>query len=159
MGVVVHTLAFAAVLFGVWLLLSGQYVPLLLAIGALSVGLVLVVSERMQVRDLDVSRYVVRGWGYWGWLTVEVVKANLDVARCVLAGNSAISPRLVRLKASQKTDLGKVAYANSITLTPGTVTVDIDGDELLVHALTSEFADALQGGEMDRRMCRLEGED
>jgi multicomponent Na+:H+ antiporter subunit E len=156
---VVHTLLLAGVLSGVWLLLSGHYAPLLLGIGALSVALVLLVANRMQVRDIDVLRYVVRGWGYWYWLTVEVVKSNLDVARCVLAGESAISPRLVRLKASQKTDLGKVTYANSITLTPGTVTVDVSGDELLVHALTREAAAALEAGEMDRRVRLLEGED
>jgi len=66
---------------------------------------------------------------------------------------------MVKVKASQKTHLGMVAYANSITLTPGTVSVDLREDgEITVHALTLEAAEDLQAGVMDRRVVRLEGE-
>ena len=155
-----HSISLATILFGLWLLLSGHYVPLLLTVGLLSVGLAVFIAVRMDVIDHETVRHMVRyhllGFRYWPWLAAEVVKANLDVARRVVSRGPDISPRLVRLKVSQKSDLAKVIYANSITLTPGTVTVDIDEDEFVVHALTREAAEALQGGEMDRRVHDLE---
>ena len=92
---------------------------------------------------------------YWGWLLIEIFKANIDVAKLILAPRLALSPRMIRVKATQSTDMGVVIYANSITLTPGTVTVDIDGDELVVHAITREFADGLTGGDMGDRVTAL----
>src|SRR3546814_8049609 len=86
----------------------------------------------------------------WGWLLIEIVKASIDVSKLILAPRLALSPRMVRVKATQPTDTGVVIYANSITLTPGTVTVDIDGDELLVHAITQDMADGLAGDMGDR---------
>ena len=67
-----------------------------------------------------------------------------------------IDPVMIRLKAGQVTEMGQVIYGNSITLTPGTITVDIDDGELLVHALTQSGADGLAEGEMDRRITALE---
>ena len=69
-----------------------------------------------------------------------------------------ISPCLIRLRASQSTDLGQVIYANSITLTPGTITLDVRDDIILVHNLTDEMADDLLTNEMDRRVTQLEGD-
>lgn len=83
------------------------------------------------------------------------IRSNLDVTRRIWTPGRAISPTLVRIKSSQKTALGKVIHANSITLTPGTVTLSIEGDEILVHALTSRDAEILEGGEMDRRVSNL----
>jgi len=94
---------------------------------------------------------------YWLWLIKEVVVANVAVARCVWQGASSISPSIIKVKANQKTDLGIVIYANSITLTPGTVSIDLEGNEITVHALTKESAADLLTGEMDRRVCRVEG--
>jgi multicomponent Na+:H+ antiporter subunit E len=150
-------LALGASLFALWLLLSGHYGPLLLSVGLLSVALVVTITARMQAVDPALTRCSIRAWRYWPWLALEVVKANIDVGRRILAPRMDISPRFFRLKAGQKTDLGKVIYANSITLTPGTVTVDVSGEELLVHALTREAAAALEEGEMDRRVRELEG--
>ncbi len=74
-----------------------------------------------------------------------------------MAPSLPINPCLFRVEATQREELGKVIYANSITLTPGTVTVDIDGDELVVHALSDSTKDDLETGEMDRRVTALEG--
>jgi multicomponent Na+:H+ antiporter subunit E len=74
-----------------------------------------------------------------------------------LSPSLPISPTIIHVRASQKSDLGKVIYGNSITLTPGTVAIDIDGDKIEVHALTREAAQALRDGDMDRRVTRLEG--
>ena len=101
-------------------------------------------------------------WGaliYWPWLLVEIVKANIDVVRRVLSPSLPVSPTMLRVKASQKSDLGQVIYANSITLTPGTISVDVANGEILVHALSREGAEDLVGGEMDRRVVRMVGKD
>lgn len=82
--------------------------------------------------------------------------ANIDVARRILNPKLPIAPMMIRVKASQKGDLARVIFANSITLTPGTVSVDMQGDEIAVHALTPEAAEFDETGEMDRRVSRLE---
>ena len=81
----------------------------------------------------------------------------MDVALRILNPGLPISPRLVRVRAGQRTDVGRVLYANSITLTPGTVTIDTEGDTITVHALTAEAAAGVESGEMDRRASRAEG--
>jgi multicomponent Na+:H+ antiporter subunit E len=156
-----HAISLAAVLFGLWLLLSGHYVLLLLGLGVLSVIMVVVIALRMDVVDKEghpvhLGAKVLR---YWPWLLWEIVKANIDVARLILNPRMPISPTIVRLKTTQKSELGRVIYANSITLTPGTVSIDIDGSQIEVHALTRAAADALRSGDMDRRVTRLEGGD
>lgn len=94
---------------------------------------------------------------YLIWLAKEVVIANIAVARCVWLGKKSISPRIIVVTANQKSDLGIVIYANSITLTPGTVSIDLEGNNIVVHALNEESAADLLTGEMDRRVCRVEG--
>ena len=67
-----------------------------------------------------------------------------------------IAPRIVRVNGTQKTDLCRVIFANSITLTPGTVSLDLDEEDIVVHALTEEAADDVQSGDMDSRVTALE---
>ena len=83
-----------------------------------------------------------------------MAKANLDVAYRVITGK--IRPGIVRLSTGLSTDFGVTLLANSITLTPGTVTVRLDGGDILVHAIAREVGDDLASGEMDRRVTRLE---
>src|SRR3546814_8150937 len=94
---------------------------------------------------------------YWPWLLLEIVKSNIDVARRILDPALPISPTMIRVKASQKTELGRVIYANSITLTPGTVSVQLADGTIEVHSLTAEGAESLEEGEMDRRVTAMEG--
>lgn len=96
---------------------------------------------------------------YWGWLMVEIVKANLDVAKCVLFPKKHLRPSLFLSKITQTSDLGRVIYANSVTLTPGTVTVDLHEDNILVHALTIGSADGVKSGEMDQKVTKVMGEE
>ncbi|MDA0340121.1 MAG: Na+/H+ antiporter subunit E [Proteobacteria bacterium] len=154
----VHIVGLGASLFGFWLLMSGHFGPLLISLGGASVLLVLYIAHRMDLYDRETFPMHLKGWifGYWGWLAKEVFKANIDVAKIVLAPSLPISPRVVRVKATQKTDLGMVIFANSITLTPGTVAVDIEGDEIIVHALSQELADGVLNGDMDGRVTALE---
>lgn len=157
---VLHAISLGAVLFGTWLLLSGFLEPLLLILGVASCALVVVITMRMDIIDRE-GHPIHLSWrapGYWAWLTWEIVEANIDVARRVLDPALPISPTMVRLEASQKSDLGLVIYANSITLTPGTISVDVEPGAILVHAIAREGAESLVEGEMDRRVTRMAGE-
>lgn len=142
-----------------WLLLSGMFTPFLLAAGAGSALAVLAVAHRMDVVDHE-GHPMHLGWqavfNYWPWLAVEIVKSSLDVSRRILHPRLPISPTLVRFKPSQTTHLGLVIHANSITLTPGTISVEVAPGEFLVHALTTEGAAGLAGSEMDRRVAAME---
>ena len=154
-----HAISLAIVLYGLWLLLSGLYSPLLLGFGAFSVSIVIVIALRMDIADREGHpiHLTPKALLYWPWLGWEIVKANVDVARCILDPRLPISPTLVRLNASQKSELGIVIYANSITLTPGTVSMDIERGRIEVHALTRATAKSLQRGDMDRRVTEMEG--
>jgi multicomponent Na+:H+ antiporter subunit E len=153
-----HVVGLGASLMAFWLVMSGFFTPLLLSLGAASVLLVLYIAHRMELYDRETFPFHLKGhvFKYWGWLAKEIFKANIDVAKIVLAPKMPISPRVVRVKATQKTDLGLVIFANSITLTPGTVTIDIEGDEMIVHALSQELADGVLNGDMDGRVTAFE---
>ena len=158
-GVVAHALSLGSVLFGTWLVLSGHYNPLLIGLGLASCAVVVFITHRMDVIDHEGHpiHLTWRALLYWPWLVVEIVKANFDVARRILPGGPAISPTMLRVRATQANDLGRVIFANSITLTPGTVSVELREGDILVHALSREAADGLAEGEMDRRVTKMSG--
>lgn len=154
-----HAISLGLVLFSTWLLLSGYFEALLLVFGVLSCAIVLIVVHRMDVVDHE-GHPVHLGWRilpYWVWLLVEIVKSNVEVARMILAPRMPIGPVMVRVPTSQHGELGQVIFANSITLTPGTVSIRVSGREILVHAITQGMADDLLRGEMDRQVTRMEG--
>jgi multicomponent Na+:H+ antiporter subunit E len=146
------------ILFAIWLLWSGLYMPLIIGLGALSCLICVWITVRMRAEDAEPFhlRPALRAVAYFPWLIKEIAAANWNVVRIVLTPGLPIDPVVVRVKASQHSGLGRVVYGNSITLTPGTLTVDVDGDQLTVHALTRAGARALQGGEMNARVARLE---
>lgn len=136
-----------------WFTLSGETAPLFLVLGALSLVLVLWLAARLRIIDRDASPYhrIVQMLVYLGWLLVEIVKANVAVIARIVGPGHAIDPVMVNLKTSARTDLGKALFANSITLTPGTVTVDVEGDALKVHALVREASTPPSFADMDRK--------
>lgn len=141
--------------------MSGIFEPLILILGVFSCALVVVIAMRMDVIDHEAVpvHLTFKVLLYWPWLLWEIVKANIDVTKRVL-GFADISPTMVRIKATQKTDLGIVIFANSITLTPGTISIDVDEEGyILVHALSRDGTVGLEGGDMDRRVTELEGHD
>jgi multicomponent Na+:H+ antiporter subunit E len=147
-------------LFVFWLLLSGHFTPFLLVAGLACCIAVVVFSDRfMSVLDAEghpthLARNAVI---YWPWLLWEIAKAAWDVTKRILHPRLPISPVMLRVKTTQKTELGRVIYANSITLTPGTISMELEDDVILVHALTREGADGLASGDMDARVTRFEG--
>lgn len=156
----VHAISLAAGLAGLWLLLSGHVEPLLLGFGVLSCAIVVAISLRMDVVDHESVPIHVgpKFLTYIPWLLLEIVKSNIDVARRILDPRLPISPTRIRVKASQSSELGQVIYANSITLTPGTVSLMVEDGHIDVHALTNEGAAALVAGEMDRRVTAMMSE-
>lgn len=141
--------------------MSGVYLPLILILGVISCGVVVLIAMRMDVIDHEAVpvHLTFKVLLYWPWLLWEIVKANIDVTKRVL-GLAGTSPTMVRIKATQNTDLGIVIFANSITLTPGTISIDIEDDSyILVHALSREGTEGLEGGDMDRRVTELEARD
>ncbi|MCH7936209.1 MAG: Na+/H+ antiporter subunit E [Proteobacteria bacterium] len=156
--ILLHVLSLGLVLFLLWLLLSGFFATLLLSLGVVSVAFVVWIAHRMDVIDHEGHpiHLTLRALFYWPWLIVEIIKANIDVAGAIVRRRMPVNPSVIEVKATQETELGQVIYANSITLTPGTVTIDIDKDIMIVHALTRNAAEDLESGEMDRRVTALE---
>jgi multicomponent Na+:H+ antiporter subunit E len=152
-----HLVLFAA-LFALWLLLSGHYTPLLMTYGAVSSAVVVAIVHRLELADEEGVPFhcLPLLWRFWPWLTGEIVKANIEVMRRIISPRLDISPQLFHFTPSQGTSTGLVTHANSITLTPGTVTIEIEEDgRFLVHALTRELAEGTAATVGDGR---LEGE-
>ena len=134
LGLVVALAAF-------WLGMSGHNTPLILSLGGISLIITCILAYRLDIIDREGSPYVrlVGFLLYFPWLAKEIVKANISVIRACVKADLDIAPALVKVKTVCKSDLAKVTFANSITLTPGTVTVDIEDDGFLVHALDNSF--------------------
>ncbi len=148
---------FVVLLILFWLFLSGHFEPLLLGLGVASVALTVFLSRRMDIIDHESYplHLSLKFPGYFLYLFREIVKANIDVATRVLRRRSkSISPQMIDIPQQQESDLGAVIYANSITLTPGTVTIRISKDSLTVHALSKEAADELAKGTMSKEISK-----
>jgi multicomponent Na+:H+ antiporter subunit E len=148
------------VLFLFWLVLSGHYTPFLVVAGGLTAIATVAIAKRMRVLDIEgfPMKFAPGAITYWPWLMKEIWQSGLNVTRIILSPSLPISPRFVNVHASQRTSVGVATYANSITLTPGTVAAGVNGHELLVHALTKDIADDLLSGRMDKRVKQFEGE-
>ncbi len=145
-------------LFGVWMLWSGHTEPLLVGLGLGSCALVVWLSERMHLLDEEAYPYhlVVRLLGYIPWVLWQVVLTNIDAAKLILSPELKLDPVLIKIRVKQQTTLGQVIHANTITLTPGTVTLDMRDNVFLIHALTPESASEDQSGLLDDKVARLE---
>ena len=156
----VHPISLGIALYLLWIVLSGYFQPLLLMLGVVSTLIVLFIALRMEVVDRESHpvHLTLRLPLYWLWLLWEIVKSNVVVARLIWSPSLPISPTVFQVPTSQKSQLGQVVYANSITLTPGTVSMTLENNQVRVHALTEDIAKDLQTGAMDRRVTALEGE-
>lgn len=143
----------------VWLALSGHFTQWMIFLGVISCLLVMAVTYRMGGVNAEHRMYQI-AWRfpvYFPWLLLQIFKANLDVARRILAPGYRISPTLVRIKALPTSDAGVATLANSITLTPGTISIRVRHGYILVHGLSRDATEELQEGEMNRRVAALEG--
>jgi multicomponent Na+:H+ antiporter subunit E len=152
-------ISLAGFLFAFWLALSGHYTPMLVAAGAASAAICVLAAIRMHAADAEGHPIELfrRALTYIPWLVGEIAKSGWAVTKVILHPNLPISPTMTVVRASQKTTVGVATYANSITLTPGTITVGVDGNDLVVHALVRDGALDLEAGGMDRRVSQYEG--
>ena len=148
-----YGVSLTAILVALWLTLSGSYTlsgdyPIVMGLGVISIVIAVALTFRMRIVDRETVPVAPAPalFGYWSWLGGEIVNANLAVTRLVMKPEIDIEPRLVRVPG-----LGLCVFANSIPLTPGTVTVDIEDDGFLVHALDSSFTDPAGFAEMGAR--------
>lgn len=148
----------AVLLFLFWLALSGQYNSFFMGIGVCVTLLCLVLANRMGTVDSEgvPVQLTLGAITYIPWLLWEIVKAAWAVTRIIIDPRLPISPTMTRVRANQATPTGINVYANSITLTPGTITTGVEGDTLTVHAIAAEGADDLEKGGMDARVARFE---
>ncbi len=149
----------ATFLFAFWLALSGHYTAFLVGAGLASAILCAIAARRVLPADSESQplRLLVGTVTYYPWLLWEIVKSAWSVTKIIIDPRLPISPTMTRVSASQRTAAGIATYGNSITLTPGTLTVGVAGNQLLVHALTRDGALDLESGRMDRRVARFEG--
>ncbi|MBO6636288.1 Na+/H+ antiporter subunit E [Parvibaculum sp.] len=145
-------------LFALWLGLSGYFKPFLLTLGVLSCLFTVYLARRMNLLDDEAVPLQLRPGLllYWSWLGGEVFKSAWAVSKVILAREMPISQQLIAVPCSQKTEMGHVIFANSITLTPGTVTVETVPGKFLVHALTDEAANLEGFADMGRRVTEVE---
>jgi multicomponent Na+:H+ antiporter subunit E len=149
----------AVFLFAFWLALSGHYTPMLVIAGLASAVVCVLAAVRMRTADAEGHpiEFFREAVTYFPWLIWEIAKSAWAVTKIILDRRLPISPTMTIVRASQKTPVGVATYANSITLTPGTITVGVNGNELTVHALVREGALDLEAGGMDRRVSQFEG--
>lgn len=154
----VRNLTLFTLLAGLWLALSGHYDPLLVSLGLLSAAAVTLISRRMGIVDAEGQPLTLLPGllRYAPWLGKEIVSACIDVAWRIVLPRLPIEPSIIRVPADQQTALGRVSYANSITLTPGTISLEVLEGEIEVHALSAESAAGLKTGQMGKRLERLE---
>ena len=146
-------------LFAFWLAMSGYLTPFLVLSGLAASIAVALLAARLGLCDREglpwsFSPAVV---SYWPWLLKEMLVSGWRVARIIVDPRLPVSPVMARFRPLQETPVGIATHANSITLTPGTITVGADAREFVVHALTREAGGGLAGSAMDRRVRRLEG--
>ena len=154
-------LAVFLILFAFWLLLSGHYDLFHLSLGLICSLLVAFVSHDLLIENISGLNRLRKTWrfvSYVPWLIYQIVIANLHVAYLIL-NPRAIDPQVVRFKTRLKSQFSMVTLGNSITLTPGTITMDIIDGEFVVHALSKKVADDILGGEMERRVAHVYLED
>ena len=147
-----------------WIIFSGVLDAFHLGLGVICCGFVAWLStdlvfgntsKGLRARLVEAFRFM----GYAAWLLWQVVLANIHVLKLAFSQNDwATHPRIIRFKTSLKSDFARYVFANSITLTPGTVTMSLVGDEFVVHAIDKAVADELPG-EMEKRVAAVFDQD
>ncbi len=148
----------ALTLAGTWVLWSWHFEPLIIAVGVISILLTTTLVSRLHVLDAEGMPFEInfRLLAFLPWLVWQVILANIQVARIILKPKMGLRPHLIRVPAPQRTALGRVMFANTITITPGTISLDVRDDVILVHALTDDMADQESTGDTAKVLCWLE---
>ncbi len=151
----------AIAMFSFWILLSGEFTFILITSGIVASLIVAYLSHDIFIGKADLKTEtgrVLKFTKYVPWLLWKVILANFEIAYLVLHPKMLVDPQIVRFKNDLKTDLGIVTLANSITLTPGTITVEANKEEFVIHAIWQKSAEGIIDGEMQRKVKEIEGE-
>ncbi len=150
------------ILLGTWIIFSGQLDAFHLTLGVLSSLFITIISSDFLFEDRSRSvgtrlKELVRLPGYALWLLYQIVLSNLHVLRLALTPGDLkeVDPSLVTVKTKLKTNFGKYALANSITLTPGTITIKLEGDELLIHSISDFTKSGVLDDTMERKVSKV----
>ncbi len=144
------------ILLGFWFLLSGEFAPVLIVLAFISSAIVSFLTKDLLFPNGINIKLIIKIFMYAPWLVWQIVLSNIQVLKILLKPKLDIDPSMVEFVPQVKTDIGITLLANSITLTPGTVTIFADRDHFFVHALGPEFAEGLSGGEMEKRILEIE---
>ena len=153
-----NSLTTFVLLFGFWLLLSGKYDLFHLTLGIVCSMIITFTGYQLlfaNVRIGDIKLTLIRFLKYIPWLLFQIITSNFHVARLVLSPNMPINPKIIKFKTKLESDISWVVLANSITLTPGTITMDIKEGEFFVHALSEKVSDDLNTGIMEDRVAHI----
>ena len=149
------------VYYGLWLLLNGRASGDVLLVGLPVCALVYLFTWKIvgltPKREWGMLRRVPALAGYCACLVGEIVKANLQVLRLVFSLREEVEPQLVPVRTQLREEGLRVLLANSITLTPGTITVQMEDDRLLVHALDTSTAEGIEDTVFERKLREMEG--
>jgi multicomponent Na+:H+ antiporter subunit E len=151
----------AIIMFAFWILLSGEFTFVLILSGIISSLLVSYWSHDLLIGNADMKLEMIRTIRfirYLPWLLWQITLSSLDLTYRTLHPRMPIDPRMISIKNDYKTDMGMVTLANSITLTPGTVTIEVNRDEFIIHAIGAESAESLISGKMQAKVMKIEGE-
>ena len=154
---IVFAILLAFVLALMWFVLSDYwYKPLILCFGALGIVSAIALMIRMELLDAESVPFIRFGqfMSYWSWLSGEIVKSNIYVVRTAMKPELDIKPVMVRVPVSAQSDIARATFANSITLTPGTVTVEVEEKGFLVHGLTNELTGIEEFRNMERHVTQ-----
>ena len=158
-----YSIVLGAMLVAVWLLWSGHFdKPFVIVLGILSCAFSLLLAIRMNIVDEEGApkQLGIRPFTHYApWLTWQVIQSNIEVTGIILSPQMPLQRNMVTVTAHADSELGRVILANSLTLTPGTVSVRMEGNQILVHALSFEGSAEDISREMDRRICQMEQKD
>ncbi|MEN2986448.1 MAG: Na+/H+ antiporter subunit E [Thermodesulfovibrionaceae bacterium] len=151
------------ILFGLWCIFSGMFDVFHLALGVISCLIITLISGDLIFKSEKFTKSHIRDGirfiKYLPWLFYQIILANIHVAYLALHPKMPIQPFVLEYKAKLKKDISKVVFAHSITLTPGTITMDITKDNIFViHCISQKVADDLLTGEMEKKVGRIFGE-
>lgn len=151
------TLVLFLMLFGTWVVFSGYFGAFFLSLGVISCLIAIIMTQRLGISGCESCRiyYRLSAIPYLFWLIKEILLSSIDVAKRVWQANPNISPTLDWIPSMQDNDVGRTLFANSITLTPGTVAVIVEKDRICVHALCKGGIADLQEGQMDRNVAAI----
>jgi multicomponent Na+:H+ antiporter subunit E len=154
-----YIISLGSLLSVLWLALSGHYTLLLLACGLLSVILIVWLVLRMHIVDRESQPLHLRIrhlLSFFCWLIKEIFISNIYVCRLVLSPSLNLNPKVITINGNQSSDMARFIFANSITLTPSTLTIYVGADQIEVHALTESAAQALLQSPMGKKITEIE---